>query len=114
MARPAHTIAAPNITVQRTPTRSAMRPIRMPPTPTPIQPSEPASAGTDRAPPNSAAIVLSETTATHGAPNENAIVTSAATATTQEAAVSTVVAAAALAAAGPAAMVMDSTDESFT
>src|ERR1700681_4080675 len=90
MARPAHTIAAPNITVQRTPTRSAMRPIRMPPTPMPIQPSDPASAGTDRAPPNPAAMVLSDTPATHGAPNENAIVTSATMATTQEVLVSMV------------------------
>jgi hypothetical protein len=40
-----HTIAAPNITVQRTPMRSAMWPIRMPPTPTPIQPGEPRERG---------------------------------------------------------------------
>src|SRR5215470_5069337 len=89
-AKPTHTIAAPNITVQRTPMRSAMRPIMMPPTPTPIQPKEPANAGVSRAPPNSAAIDLSATTATHGAPNENASVRSATVATTQDVRVSMV------------------------
>src|SRR5579871_2015162 len=88
MARPMHTIAAPNITVHRTPTRSAIRPITMPPTPTPIQPSEPASAGVSRAPPKSAAMTLRETTVTHGAPNEKASVRSATVATTQDVRVS--------------------------
>ena len=88
--RPTHTITAPNITVQRTPIRSAMRPIMMPPTPTPIQPREPANAGVSRAPPKSAAMDLSATMATHGAPNENPSVTSATVATTQDVRVSMV------------------------
>ncbi len=81
-------MADPKITVARMPMRSATRPMTMPPTPTPIQPSEPASAGIDRVPPKSAAMILSETTVTHGAPNENAKVASAMRATTQEARVS--------------------------
>src|SRR5215475_8293793 len=89
-ARPTHTIAAPNITVQRTPTRSAIRPIIMPPTPTPIQPREPAKAGVSRPPPKSAAMDLSATIATQGAPNENASVSSATVATTQDVRVSMV------------------------
>src|SRR5215813_156453 len=91
IARPTHTMAAPNITVQRTPTRSAMRPITMPPTPTPIQPREPANAGVSRPLPKSAAMALSETTATHGAPNESASASSAAVAATQDVRVSMVV-----------------------
>src|SRR5580658_2267066 len=81
-------MAAPNITVQRTPTRSATRPIRMPPTPTQL--SDPASAGVERAPPKSAAMALSDTTATHGAPNEKASVNNATVATIQERRVSMV------------------------
>ena len=70
--------------------RSAIRPIMMPPTPTPIQPREPANAGVSRVPPKSAAMDLSATTATHGAPNENASVRSATVATTQDVRVSIV------------------------
>ena len=81
-------ISAPNITVHRTPMRSAMRPIRRPPKPTPNQLSDPASAGIERAPPSSAAIAFKATTAIHGAPNENPMATSATLATTQDCLVS--------------------------
>ena len=50
IASPTQIITAPNITVHRTPMRSAMRPITSPPKPTPNQPSDPASAGVERAP----------------------------------------------------------------
>ena len=39
-SNPAATITAPNATVQRTPMRSAMRPMAMPPTAMPTQESE--------------------------------------------------------------------------
>ena len=70
IARPAATIAAPNMTTRRMPKRSAIRPIGMPPTAAPNQASEQASAGTERAPPSSAAIGFSATTVMTGAPND--------------------------------------------
>jgi hypothetical protein len=60
----------------------------MPPKPTPNQHSDPASAGVERAPPRSAAIAFSATTAIHGAPNEHAMASKETLATTQEALVS--------------------------
>src|SRR5262245_9401325 len=56
----------------------------MPPAPYPIQASALASAGTERWPPDSAAIVLSATMVIHGAPNAVARITSRTPATTQE------------------------------
>ena len=70
------------------PKRSAMRPIRMPPTAEPNQASELASAGTERAPPISSAIGLSATEVIQGAPNDRPSRTSEIPATTQEARVS--------------------------
>src|SRR6185437_6729271 len=81
-------ISAPEITVQRVPTRSAMRPIRMPPMPEPSQASELASAGIDRAPPASAAMSLSPTAVIQAAPNAIIMVNKATEATTQESLVS--------------------------
>ena len=49
------------MTVQRTPTRSAMRPMARPPIPDPSQASDPARAGTERPPPTSPAIASSAT-----------------------------------------------------
>ena len=75
---------APNVTVQRTPTRSATCPIMMPPKPLPNQTSATASAGTDRTPSTSAAIALSATVVIHGAPKASARITTEAAATTQD------------------------------
>src|SRR6185437_590522 len=86
--RPRPIISAPQITVQRVPTRSAMRPIRMPPTPEPSQASALASAGIERAPPASAAMSLSATAVIQAAPNAIIMMNSATEATTQEALVS--------------------------
>ena len=83
-ASPAPIISAPNITVQRVPTRSAMRPMRMPPAPEPSQASAEASAGTEREPPTSAAMSLSATAVIQAAPNAIIMVTSAMLATTQD------------------------------
>src|SRR4051812_26825801 len=82
--RPSATIKAPAITVQRVPTRSAIWPMRMPPTPDPSQASELASAGIERAPPSSAAISVRATTVIHAVPNAISIVASATPATTQD------------------------------
>ena len=57
----------------------------MPPSPAPNQASEDANAGTERAPPVSAAIVFSATTAIHGPPNAIARIASDMLATTHEA-----------------------------
>jgi len=56
------------MTVQRTPMRSATQPIATPPAAEPSQASAKASAGTERAPPSSAAIGFSATTVMTGAP----------------------------------------------
>src|SRR6185437_8518851 len=86
--RPRAIISAPHITVQRVPMRSAIWPIRMPPTPEPSQASALARAGIDRAPPASAAMSLSATAMIHAAPNAIIIVNSATEATIQESLVS--------------------------
>src|SRR5215211_865244 len=85
MASPSAIITEPNIAVQRTPYRSASQPMPMPPTPAPNQASDDAKAGTERAPPVSAAIVFNATTAIHGPPNATARIASAMLATTHEA-----------------------------
>ena len=61
----------------------------MPPTAEPNHASELASAGTERAPPMSAAIDFSPTAVIHGAPNDMPRHVSATLATTQELRVST-------------------------
>jgi hypothetical protein len=83
-------IKAPLMTVQRTPIRSATRPIKIPPKPEPSQTNAPAKAGIARSPLTSAAMFLSATTVIHGAPKETAITRSAAVATTHDVRVSTV------------------------
>src|SRR5947209_332487 len=60
----------------------------MPPSPLPNQASEDAKAGTERAPPVSAAMVFSATTATHGLPKAIPRITSETLATTHDALVS--------------------------
>ena len=77
------------MTVQRTPTRSATRPMMMPPRPAPIHISAPASAGIERSPLTSAAMFFSATTVIHGAPKATAMTTSTTVATTQDWRVST-------------------------
>src|SRR3974390_1651959 len=88
-ARPAPIIKAPQITVQRVPTRSAIRPMMMPPMPEPSHASELASAGIERVPSTSAAISLSATAVIHADPNAIISVQSAAEATIQDARLST-------------------------
>src|SRR5476651_467687 len=87
--RPRPIIKAPDITVQRVPTRSAIRDMMMPPAPEPSHASELASAGTERDPPTSLAMSLSATAVIQAAPNDIPSITSAADATAQEALVST-------------------------
>src|SRR6478752_9110122 len=87
--RPRAIISAPDITVQRVPTRAAIRDMMMPPTPEPSHASELASAGMERAPPTSAAMSLSATAVIQDAPNDMPRMASAARATAQEALVST-------------------------
>src|SRR5580704_13283928 len=77
------------MTVQRTPTRSATRPMMMPPRPAPTQTNAPASAGIERSPLTSAAMFFSATTVIHGAPNATAMTTSTTVATIQDWRVST-------------------------
>src|SRR3954452_18282410 len=89
MKRPTPIMIEPAITVQRVPTRSATRDIRMPPTPEPSHASALASAGTEREPPTSAAISFSATAVIHAAPNDIARINNATEATAQEALVST-------------------------
>ncbi len=85
IARPRAIISAPNSTVQRVPTRSAMRPMMMPPTPEPSHASALASAGIERVPPTSAAMSLSATAVIQAAPNAIIMMNSATEATTQDA-----------------------------
>src|SRR3984893_10215685 len=87
--RPRPIIKAPKITVQRVPTRSAIRDMMMPPVPEPSHASELASAGTERDPPTSLAMSLSATAVIQAAPNDIPSIMSATDATAQEALVST-------------------------
>src|SRR4051812_43483624 len=87
--RPRPIISEPKITVQRVPTRSAIRDMMMPPTPEPSHASALASAGTERDPPTSVAISLSATAVIQAAPNDIPRMASATEATVQEALVST-------------------------
>ena len=87
--RPRPIISEPTITVQRVPTRSAIRDIRMPPIPEPSHASALASAGTERNPPTSLAMSLSATTVIQAAPNDIPRMASATEATAQEVLVST-------------------------
>src|SRR5262249_18462591 len=86
--RPRPIISAPNMTVHRVPTLSAMRPIRMPPKPEPSQARALANAGIERTPSTSAAMSLSATAVIHAAPNAISIVTRATVAPAQHALVS--------------------------
>src|ERR1700722_18092888 len=86
---PTPIINAPNTTVQRVPTRSAIRDMMIPPAPEPSHASALASAGTERDPPTSLAMSLSATTAIQAPPNDIPRMKSATEATTQEALVST-------------------------
>jgi hypothetical protein len=61
----------------------------MPPKPTPNQTRDPASAGVERAPSRSPAMVFKATTAIQGAPNEHAMASSETLATRQDSFVST-------------------------
>src|ERR1700722_2879530 len=87
--RPRPTINAPKITVQRAPTRSAIRPMMIPPRPAPSHASALASAGTERAPSTSPAMSLSATTAIQALPYDIQRTKRATDATAQEALVST-------------------------
>src|SRR5471032_2286913 len=84
MVRPSPIISDPQITVQRVPTRSAIRPIMMPPAPEPSQASALAKAGIERVPPTSAAISLSATAPIQAAPNDISIMNSATEATSHD------------------------------
>src|SRR4029078_9822455 len=84
IARPSPIISVPHMTVHRVPTLSASRPIMTPPTPKPSQVSALASAGTERAPPTSAAMSFRATAVIHAAPNAISMVTSAAVATAHD------------------------------
>src|SRR6195256_1340562 len=87
--RPRPIINEPKITVQRVPTRSAIRDMMMPPMPEPSHASALASAGTERDPPTSLAMSLSATAVIQAAPNDIPRMASATEATAQEALVST-------------------------
>src|SRR4051794_4024076 len=87
-ASPIAIIAEPKITVQRVPTRPAMRPIMIPPSPEPSQTVAVASAGTDAVPLASAAMSLNATGVIQPAPKVIRIATSAAVATVQDSLVS--------------------------
>src|SRR3954451_15986331 len=89
IVRPRPIISEPRITVQRVPTRSAMRDMMMPPMPEPSQARALASAGTELDPPTSPAMSLSPTAVIQAAPNDIARMKSATEATAQEALVST-------------------------
>src|SRR3970040_589246 len=85
IARPRPIISDPNSTVQRVPTRSAMRPIMMLPAPEPSQASALASAGIERVRPTSSAMSLSATAVIQAAPNAIIMINSAAEATAHDA-----------------------------
>jgi hypothetical protein len=82
-------MTAPKITVKRMPTRSAIRPMTMPPTPDPIHIKALAKAGIERSPLTSAAMSLSATSVIHGAPKAMAIINRTTVATTHDLRVST-------------------------
>src|SRR5664279_6438710 len=84
IARPRPIISDPHSTVQRVPTRSAMRPIMMPPAPEPSQAMALAKAGIERVPPTSAAISLSATALIQAAPNAISMTNSATEATSHD------------------------------
>src|SRR5476651_2567342 len=86
---PTPIISEPQITVQRVPTRSAIRPIMMPPAPEPSQASALANAGIERVPPTSAAMSLSATAPIQAAPKAISMTKSAVLATSHEALLST-------------------------
>src|SRR3954463_3987637 len=88
IVRPRPIINEPKITVQRVPTRSAIRDMTMPPPREPSHASALASAGTERNPPTSPAMSLSATAVIQAAPNDIARMKSATEATAQEALVS--------------------------
>src|SRR5689334_1025749 len=81
-------IIEPKITVQRVPTRSAMRPIMIPPRPEPSHTIAVDSAGTDAVPLASAAMSLNATGVIQPAPKVIRIATNAAVATVQDSLVS--------------------------
>src|SRR3954470_3420021 len=83
--RPRPIINELKTTVQRVPTRSAMRLMMRPPMPVPSHARELASAGTERSPPTSLAISLRATAVIQPAPNDIPIMRSATDATTHEA-----------------------------
>src|SRR3954463_13011119 len=89
IVRPRPIINEPKITVQRVPTRSAIRDMTMPPPREPSHASALASAGTERNPPTSPAMSLSATAVIQAAPNDIARIKSATEATAHEALVST-------------------------
>src|SRR3954465_12885671 len=82
-------ISEPKITVQRVPTRPAIRDMMRPPMPEPSHASALASAGTERDPPTSLAMSLSATAGIQAGPNATARIKSATEPTAQEALVST-------------------------
>src|SRR5580704_10087232 len=86
--RPTPIINEPKITVQRVPTRSAIRDMIMPPVAEPSHASALASAGTERDPPTSLAMSLSATVVSQAAPNDIPRMKRATEATAQEALVS--------------------------
>src|ERR1700720_3744951 len=87
--RPRPIINEPKMTVQRVPTRSAIRDMMIPPAPEPSHASALASAGTERDPPTSPAMSLSATTAIQAAPNDIPRIKRATNAMVQEALLST-------------------------
>src|SRR5579875_2910675 len=87
--RPSAVITAPNITMRRTPMRSAIQPITMPPVPVPTQTSAAAKAMTERSLASEAAIGLSPTTTASGAPYEIDKIPIASVAASHEARLST-------------------------
>src|ERR1700736_5341071 len=87
--RPRPIINEPRITVQRVPTRSAIRDMMMPPVPEPSQAKPRASAGREGDPPASLAMSLSATTVIQAAPKDIPRMKSATAAMAQEALIST-------------------------
>src|ERR1700747_1901062 len=87
--RPRPIINELKITVERVPTRSAIRAMMMPPVPEPSHANAQASAGTERNPPTSFAMSLGATAVIQAAPNDIPRTKSAAVATAKEFLVST-------------------------
>ena len=80
---------APKVTTMRMPIFSDSQPMKMPPTPAPMNDNDVASVGTDLGAPNSAAMGFSATAASSGPPYATARIASATIAMTQEARLST-------------------------